>query len=237
MTRHTKLTAASGTLLAAALFLTGCTNGDDRPSDNSTSASASPSSLVPIEDASSSTSASSTSSSSSSGTSSSALQEYKPVTSKTPGSQEEAKASAFQTVELLYKVSADVLNSGDPKNADRLAVAAQQGELTQQKANVQKTLATGATYQGASEVELIDGLAGPSVHADGTLVENASVNLRVCEDNSNVKIIGKDGKPVDTGSTKRFIVKYAVLWNEEDGVWSVVSSELPPLDGAEETSC
>ncbi|RNP89408.1 hypothetical protein BL166_00028060 [Klebsiella pneumoniae] len=244
MSRVTKTTAYTGAVLALALTLTGC-NGGGTPGGNSTSASASQSSLAPIEDVSSSANVSSSSASSSStsassssaSASSSALPEYKPVTSKKPGGQEEAKASAFKAVELLYTVSSDVLNSGDAKNADRLSVAAQQGELTQQKANVEKTLATGATYRGASKVELIDGLAGPSVHADGTLVENASVNLRVCEDNSGVKITGKDGKPVDTGATQRFIVKYAVLWNEDDGVWSVVSSELPPLNGPEETSC
>ena len=244
MRRVTKTTAYTGAVLALALTLTGC-NGGGTPGGNSTSASASQSSLEPIQDvpssanvSSSSASSSSTSASSSSASaSSSALPEYKPVTSKKPGGQEEAQASAFKAVELLYTVSSDVLNSGDAKNADRLSVAAQQGELTQQKANVEKTLATGATYRGASKVELIDGLAGPSVHADGTLVENASVNLRVCEDNSGVKITDKDGKPVDTGATQRFIVKYAVLWNEDDGVWSVVSSELPPLNGTEETSC
>lgn len=244
MSRVTKTTAYTGAVLALALTLTGC-NGGGQPSGDSTSASASQSSLAPIEDVSSSANVSSSSASSSStsassssaSASSSALPEYKPVTSKKPGGQEEAKASAFKAVELLYTVSSDVLNSGDAKNADRLSVAAQQGELTQQKVNVEKTLATGATYRGASKVELIDGLAGPSVHADGTLVENASVNLRVCEDNSGVKITGKDGKPVDTGATQRFIVKYAVLWNEDDGVWSVVSSELPPLNGPEETSC
>ena len=244
MSRVTKTTAYTGAVLALALTLTGC-NGGGTPGGNSTSASASQSSLAPIEDVSSSANVSSSSASSSSTSASSssasalssALPEYKPVTSKKPGGQEEAKASAFKAVELLYTVSSDVLNSGDAKNADRLSVAAQQGELTQQKANVEKTLATGATYRGASKVELIDGLAGPSVHADGTLVENASVNLRVCEDNSGVKITGKDGKPVDTGATQRFIVKYAVLWNEDDGVWSVVSSELPPLNGPEETSC
>lgn len=244
MSRVTKTTAYTGAVLALALTLTGC-NGGGTPGGNSTSASASQSSLAPIEDVSSSANVSSSSASSSStsassssaSASSSTLPEYKPVTSKKPGGQEEAKASAFKAVELLYTVSSDVLNSGDAKNADRLSVAAQQGELTQQKANVEKTLATGATYRGASKVELIDGLAGPSVHADGTLVENASVNLRVCEDNSGVKITGKDGKPVDTGATQRFIVKYAVLWNEDDGVWSVVSSELPPLNGPEETSC
>lgn len=244
MSRVTKTTAYTGAVLALALTLTGC-NGGGTPGGNSTSASASQSSLAPIEDVSSSANVSSSSASSSStsassssaSASSSALPEYKPVTSKKPGGQEEAKASAFKAVELLYTVSSDVLNSGDAKNADRLSVAAQQGELTQQKVNVEKTLATGATYRGASKVELIDGLAGPSVHADGTLVENASVNLRVCEDNSGVKITGKDGKPVDTGATQRFIVKYAVLWNEDDGVWSVVSSELPPLNGPEETSC
>ena len=244
MSRVTKTTAYTGAVLALALTLTGC-NGGGTPGGNSTSASASQSSLAPIEDVSSSANVSSSSASSSStsassssaSASSSALPEYKPVTSKKPGGQEEAKASAFKAVELLYTVSSDVLNSGDAKNADRLSVAAQQGELTQQKANVEKTLATGATYRGASKVELIDGLSGPSVHADGTLVENASVNLRVCEDNSGVKITGKDGKPVDTGATQRFIVKYAVLWNEDDGVWSVVSSELPPLNGPEETSC
>ena len=237
MSRVTKTTACTGAALALALTLTGC-NGGGQPSGDSTSASASQSSLEPIQDVPSSANVSSSSASSSStSASSSALPEYKPVTSKKPGGQEEAKASAFKAVELLYTVSSDVLNSGDAKNADRLSVAAQQGELTQQKANVEKTLATGATYRGASKVELIDGLAGPSVHADGTLVENASVNLRVCEDNSGVKITGKDGKPVDTGATQRFIVKYAVLWNEDDGVWSVVSSELPPLNGPEETSC
>lgn len=244
MSRVIKTTAYTGAVLALALTLTGC-NGGGTPGGNSTSASASQSSLAPIEDVSSSANVSSSSASSSStsassssaSASSSALPEYKPVTSKKPGGQEEAKASAFKAVELLYTVSSDVLNSGDAKNADRLSVAAQQGELTQQKVNVEKTLATGATYRGASKVELIDGLAGPSVHADGTLVENASVNLRVCEDNSGVKITGKDGKPVDTGATQRFIVKYAVLWNEDDGVWSVVSSELPPLNGPEETSC
>ena len=244
MSRVTKTTAYTGAVLALALTLTGC-NGGGTPGGNSTSASASQSSLAPIEDVSSSanvssspaSSSSTSASSSSASASSSALPEYKPVTSKKPGGQEEAKASAFKAVEMLYTVSSDVLNSGDAKNADRLSVAAQQGELTQQKANVEKTLATGATYRGASKVELIDGLAGPSVHADGTLVENASVNLRVCEDNSGVKITGKDGKPVDTGATQRFIVKYAVLWNEDDGVWSVVSSELPPLNGPEETSC
>ena len=244
MSRVTKTTAYTGAVLALALTLTGC-NGGGTPGGNSTSASASQSSLAPIEDVSSSanvssspaSSSSTSASSSSASASSSALPEYKPVTSKKPGGQEEAKASAFKAVELLYTVSSDVLNSGDAKNADRLSVAAQQGELTQQKANVEKTLATGATYRGASKVELIDGLAGPSVHADGTLVENASVNLRVCEDNSGVKITGKDGKPVDTGATQRFIVKYAVLWNEDDGVWSVVSSELTPLNGPEETSC
>ena len=244
MSRVTKTNAYTGAVLTLALTNTGC-NGGGTPGGNSTSASASQSSLAPIEDGSSSANVSSSSASSSStsassssaSASSSALPEYKPVTSKKPGGQEEAKASAFKAVELLYTVSSDVLNSGDAKNADRLSVAAQQGELTQQKANVEKTLATGATYRGASKVELIDGLAGPSVHADGTLVENASVNLRVCEDNSGVKITGKDGKPVDTGATQRFIVKYAVLWNEDDGVWSVVSSELPPLNGPEETSC
>ena len=161
---------------------------------------------------------------------------FEPVTSETAGTQEEAQARAFQAVELFYDVQAAVLNSGDTANVDRLSVVTQQGLLNQRRTLVEKAFSEGLTYQGASKVEQIEGLAGPSVKPDGSLVENASVNLTVCEDNSEVKITEKDGSKVETG-TPRYRVKYAVMWNDETGVWSVNARELPPENGAEETTC
>lgn len=233
MSTRMKKTAAGTVALVAALALTGCQQapkpGDGLPPLESTSASASSSTPAPSSVAASSPVATPT-------PTASAFPEFEPVTSKTPGTQEEAQAHAFETVQLLYKVSSAVLNSGDKDNVDRLGVAAQAGLLKQRTATVSKVFEEGLNYQGESKVELIDGLAGPSVNPDGSLIDNASVNLRVCEDNSGVKLTEKDGTPAKTGAP-RYVVKYAVLWNEKDGVWSVVSRELPPENGPEETSC
>ena len=161
---------------------------------------------------------------------------FEPVTSETAGTAAEAEKRGFAAVDLLYKVTGAVLNSGDEANVNRLGVAAEGGMLDEQTQLVTAILDKKGTYRGESTAELIEATAAPAAKPDRSLIENATVHLTVCEDNSKVKITDAEGKPVKTG-TPRFRVKYMTMWNPETHTWSVVSSELPPLDGPEETTC
>ena len=162
--------------------------------------------------------------------------DFEPVTSEQPATDKEATAHAFETVELMYEVSGEALRSGDPENAGELSVAATGGMLEREMELVEGVLGKGVTYEGESTVELIESEVAPSARQDGTLIERATVHLVVCEDNSQVKITGKDGEAKNTGDD-RFRVNYRVSWNERSQTWAVVSTSLPKLDGPEETEC
>lgn len=162
--------------------------------------------------------------------------DFEPVTSEQPATDKEATARAFETVELMYEVSEEALRSGDPENADELSVAATGGMLEREMELVEGVLGKGVTYEGQTKLELIDSKVFPAARQDGTLIERATVQLVVCEDNSQVKITGKDGEAKNTGDN-RFRVNYDAMWNERSQTWAVVSTSLPKLDGPEETEC
>ena len=162
--------------------------------------------------------------------------DFEPVTSEQPATDKEATARAFETVELMYEVSEEALRSGDPENADELSVAATGGMLEREMELVEGVLGKGVTYEGQTKLELIDSKVFPAARQDGTLIERATVQLVVCEDNSQVKITGKDGEAKNTGDD-RFRVNYDAMWNERSQTWAVVSTSLPKLDGPEETQC
>ena len=229
MSRVTKTTAYTGAVLALALTLTGC-NGGGQPSGDSTSASASQSSLAPIQDVSSSASASSSSasaSSSSAASSGSEVGEFTPVTSKAPESEKEGKAKAFEVVQLHYKVQTALVQSQDPAQVDNLSVAVAGPYLEQEKAAFKKAFeSTPQKYEGESKPELISAIAGPLVAPDGGLTDYSSVTLKVCEDNSGVKVTDQQGKPVNTGMP-RYVVDYSARWFPETGEWKVTSRTLP----------
>lgn len=229
MSRVIKTTAYTGAVLALALTLTGC-NGGGQPSNNSTSASASQSSLEPIQDVSSSASASSSSasaSSSSAASSGSEVGKFTPVTSKAPESEKEGKAKAFEVVQLHYKVQTALVQSQDPAQVDNLSVAVAGPYLEQEKAAFKKAFeSTPQTYEGESKPELISAIAGPLVAPDGGLTDYSSVTLKVCEDNSGVKVTDQQGKPVNTGMP-RYVVDYSARWFPETGEWKVTSRTLP----------
>ncbi|MGW3946323.1 hypothetical protein ACWEBH_09275 [Micrococcus endophyticus] len=233
MIRQKKLTATAGAALSAALLLTGCTDGgQESPTSETTPVSASESSPAPIPENPLSSSATPIPEN----PLDNGFPDFEPVTSEQPATDKEATARAFETVELMYEVSGEALRSGDPENAGELSVAATGGMLEREMELVEGVLGKGVTYEGESTVELIESEVAPSARQDGTLIERATVHLVVCEDNSQVKITGKDGEAKNTGDD-RFRVNYRVSWNERAETWAVVSTSLPKLDGPEETEC
>lgn len=234
MNRPKKLTAAGGVALSAALLLTGCTSGDqESPSSEATSASASEaSSPAPIPESPLSSSPVAIPSESEA-----AFQEFEPVTSDQPATDEEATAQAFEAVELLYEITGEALRSGDPENAEALSAAATGGMLERQKETVRKPLAEGYSYEGQTRAELIDSEVAPAARQDGTLIERATVHLVVCQDNTKVTLKDKDGNEAGKNADRRFRVNYDTMWNERSQTWAVVSTSLPKLNGPEETQC
>lgn len=162
---------------------------------------------------------------------------FEPVTSEQPATDEEATAHAFETVELMYEVTSEALRSGNPENARELSVAATGGMLERQQQTVTKPLEEGYSYEGETTAELIDSQVFPAARQDGTLIERATVQLVVCQDNSKVKLKDKDGNAAGQNADRRFRVNYDVMWNERSQTWAVVSTSLPKLDGPEETQC
>lgn len=219
--------AVAGLAVAAMWGLTGCQQDSpetDLPSlgsESTTAAASSPSS----------------SASASPAVSSSAAPQFEPVTSEQPATDEEATEEAFQTVELMYEITSAALRSGDPKNAEKLSVAATGGMLEHQQALVTKPLAEGYKYEGEMEAELIDSKVFPAARQDGSLIDRATVQLVVCQDNTAAKGWDKDGKEVGHNVDRRFRVHYDVMWHESSESWAVVSTSLPKLDGPEETQC
>lgn len=244
MSRYTKIAALSGTTLAAALALTGCTGAGGSSTSSTASASQSSSSLIPISDGptSSDSSDSSESSVSASGSTSSgssataAFPEFEAVKSAQPTNDDEAKEYAFEAVEEMYAITTAALQSGDPENAQELEVVTQSGMRQEQTRMIEDALGQGLTYEGGSQVELLDAVVGPAVRSDGSLLERSSVNLTVCEDNSEVVLTDKQGQPVDTGAD-RFPVHYDVMWDEASGRWEVNSVMVPSSDGSEGSEC
>ena len=82
-------------------------------------------------------------------------------------------------------------------------------------------------------------MAGTATRQDGTLIERATVQLVVCEDNSQVKITGKDGEAKNTGDDRRrthdmntanWIPDLFMKRVFDDGKWTLFSpSEVPDL--------
>ncbi len=236
MSRRTTTTAYTGAFLALGLALTGC-NGGGEPAATSTPASASRSSLEPIQSVLPSTSASapsvSASSTSAAASSADAFASFEPVTSKAPTSEEEGKAKAFETVQLYYKVQTELMRQWDPEQVDALAVAVHGPYLEQKEAALAKAFKEHTQkYAGESKPELISAIAGPLVAPDGSLTDYSSVTLKVCEDNTGVKVTDEKGKPVDTG-IPRYVVDFSARWYPDTEEWKVTSRALPK----EEETC
>lgn len=230
MSRLTKTTAYTGAVLALALTLTGC-DGGGAPADTSTPASASQSSREPIWTVSPSSSASapseSASSTSAAASSSDAFAAFEPVTSKAPTSEEEGKAKAFETVQLYYEVQTALLQKRDPQQVDALSVVVADPYLTQEQEGLRRAFeGKKRTYEGGSKPELISAIAGPLVASDGSLTDYSSVTLKVCEDNTGVKVKDEKGEPVGTG-TPRYVVDYSARWYPNTEEWKVTSSAIP----------
>lgn len=234
MIRQKKLTATAGAALSAALLLTGCTDGgQESPTSETTPASASESSPAPIPENPLSSSATPIPEN----PLDNGFPDFEPVTSEQPATDKEATARAFETVELMYEITSAALRSGDPENADALSAAATGGMLERQQETVTKPLEEGYSYEGQTTAELIDSKVFPAARQDGTLIERATVQLVVCQDNSEVTLKDKDGNEAGKNADRRFRVNYDAMWNERSQTWAVVSTSLPKLDGPEETQC
>lgn len=235
MDKHARRGMAGSVALVAVLALTGCQQQDEGNGIPPLESASQVSSPAPIPENPVSSSASSPAPIPS--VSSSSFPEFEPVTSEQPATDKEATAHAFETVELMYEITSAALRSGDPENADALRVAATGGMLERQQETVTKPLEAGYSYEGETRAELIDSKVFPAARQDGTLIERATVQLVVCQDNTGATGWDKDGKEVGQNVDRRFRVNYDAMWNERSQTWAVVSTSLPKLDGPEETQC
>lgn len=234
MTRHTKLAAVGGTFLAAALFLTGCTNGDDQPSDNGTSASAQRSSLEPIQDMSSSVSDSSSAAGSAS--SSSDPSAFTAVTSGRPTDDGMAREHGFEALQLYYAITNRFLTQSSV-DVELLGLAAREPYLSEDIKQLKAIESSGETYTGESRVELLEAIIGGTSNVEGDQVPYSNAQLLVCEDNTSVAVKDKNGDPVSTGSALRYQTTYIVTWQEDDSSWKVATRDVMRDNEGNPKSC
>lgn len=233
MSRVTKTTACTGAVLALALTLTGC-NGGGQPSGDSTSASASQSSLEPIQDVPSS--ASEASSSAGSASSSNKASTFAAVTSDRPTNDEMAKEHGFKALQLYYAINDHFLKQNSV-DGELLGLAARDPYLSQDLEQLKAIESSGETYTGKSRVELLEAIIGGTSNVEGKQVPHSNAQLLVCEDNTSVSVKDKNGKPVSSGSALRYQTTYIVTWQDDDSSWKVATRDVMRDEKGNPKSC
>lgn len=233
----TRNRAAAGASLALLLALTACNTtgqeGESGPSSDGapTSASASNPSAEPSpeegDEGSSPASASEASPSDEDEASPSDEDEaYEPgfgmVTGDQPASEEEGKEKAEEALKRYYEAKGGLLRHRGEGAEVVLPLVARDPQLgSDQERFKQIQDEMTSTYEGQSQVEVLETVTGHTRQPDGSLMENVSITLTVCEDNTGVTVTDENGDPVSTGGAQRYQTKYLVTWTPDDEAWKV----------------
>lgn len=241
----TQKKALAGLATVLMLATAGC--GEEKPenplegqSSAPSSASSAPSEAAPSEsdESESAEGESSESASEEESESEAPREEYEPVTSDAPQSEKEGREKATEAVELYYEVNNELMRERGERVDELAPVVARDQELRDMRAGFKDMQETRAddVYEGESVAHPEKAIAGPQRGKDGEWLDYTSVEVQVCEDNTDVTITGKDGEEKQ-GGAPRYQISYIVLWDQESGQWKVALREVMTGEDGKAKSC